>query len=248
MTRKFSQARREAFLAALRETGNRTLAAERAKVSRSWVSLHRRSDAEFRRACEEAVREAKERLAAHPDREPPTGWGFLDGEELVVRGTGGSGGGKRVQIARARLRQWSPRVEERFLAALTATCNVKAACAEVGLTPASAYNHRNRWQRFAERWDAAIEIGYVQLECGLIHAAGNLLSGDGITEVGPIRDMTADQAIHLLHMHKHQVHRLGRRPGLRAREPDIEDVRAEILRKAAALERRRALDEARRRD
>ena len=149
MTRKFSQARREAFLAALRETGNRTLAAERAKVSRSWVSLHRRSDAEFRRACEEAVREAKERLAAHPDREPPTGWGFLDGEELVVRGTGGSGGGKRVQIARARLRQWSPRVEERFLTALTATCNVRAACAEVGMTPASAYAHRGRWANFA---------------------------------------------------------------------------------------------------
>jgi hypothetical protein len=38
-------------------------------------------------------------------------------------------------------------------------------------------------------------------------------------------------------MHKHQVHRLGRRPGLRAREPDIEVVRAEILRKVAAMER-----------
>ena len=35
--------------------------------------------------------------------------------QLVVRGTGGTGGGKRVQIARARLKQWSPRVEERFL-------------------------------------------------------------------------------------------------------------------------------------
>ena len=256
MTRKFSQARREAFLAALRETGNRTLAAERAKVSRSWVSLHRRSDAEFRRACEEAVREAKESLAAHPDREPPTGWGFLDGEELVVKGTGGSGGGKRVQIARARLRQWTPRVEERFLAALAATCNVRAACAEVGLTPASAYNHRGRWPRIAERWDEAIQIGYAQLEWGLIRAACNLFSAGSEAdpedrrpvEVGPIREMTAADAIHLLHMHKHQVHRIGKRPGLRAREPDIEEVRAEILRRVAAMERadkrRLAADEA----
>jgi hypothetical protein len=253
MTRKFGQARKAAFLAALRETGNRTIAAERAKVSQSWVQLHRSSDPEFKRACDQAREEAKAvlRQAQHERGNgcaPPSGWGFLDGEELVVKGTGGAGGGKRVQIARARLKQWSPRVEERFLAALAATCNVKAACAEVGLTPASAYNHRNRWPRFAERWNEAIEIGYVQLECGLIETAGNLFSSDGPVEVGPIREMTAGHAIHLLHMHKHQVHRIGKRPGLRAREPDIEDIRAELLRKAAALERRRALQGARRRD
>jgi hypothetical protein len=38
-------------------------------------------------------------------------------------------------------------------------------------------------------------------------------------------------------MHKHQVHRLGKRPGLRAREPDIEEVRALILRKVNAVKR-----------
>jgi hypothetical protein len=35
MTQKLGQARRDAFLKALRETGNRTLAAEAAKVSQS---------------------------------------------------------------------------------------------------------------------------------------------------------------------------------------------------------------------
>ena len=237
MTRKFGQARRDAFLAALRETGNRTLAAERAKVSQSWVTLHRSRDPAFRRACEEALRQARDRLGAHPERKPPSGWGFLDGEELVVKGTGGAGGGKRVQIARARLRQWTPRAEERFLAALAATCNVKAACAEVGLTAASAYNHRRRWQRFAERWDEALGIGYEQLELGLIEQACNLFSGEGPVEAGPIRGMTVGHAIHLLHMHKHHIHGLGKRPGLRAREPDIEVVRAEILRMVAAMER-----------
>jgi hypothetical protein len=199
--------------------------------------LHRKGDAEFRRACEEAVRKARAGLTPHPARDPPTGWGFLDGEELVVKGTGGSGGGKRVQIARARLRQWTPRVEERFLATLTATCNVRAACDEVGLTPASAYNHRRRWQRFAERWKEAVEIGYTQIELGLIETFGNLFGSEGPVEAGPIRSMTADHAIHLLHMHKHQVHRLGKRPGLRAREPDIEHVRAEIQRLVDAMKR-----------
>ena len=169
--------------------------------------------------------------------EPPSGWGFLDGAELVVRGTGGSGGGKLVQVARARVRQWSPRVEERFLATLAATCNVKAACAAVGMSAASAYNHRGRWPRFAERWDAAVEEGYVRLELGLIHAAGNLFSDEEPAEAAPVTAITADHAIHLLHMHKHQVHRIGGRPGLRAREPDIEVVRADIQRKVEAMKR-----------
>jgi len=237
MTRKFSQARKDAFLAAVRETGNQTIACERAKVSRSWVQLHRSEDAAFRHAVDEAVAEAKARLGSHPERRPPTGWGFLDGEELVVKGTGGAGGGKRVQIARARVRQWSPRVEERFLAALGSTCNVKAACAEVGLTPASAYGHRKRWPAFARRWHASVEQGYQQIEMGLIECAGSFLSGEELPDAAPLTGMTVDHAIHVLHMHKHQVHRIGGRPGLRAREPDLEEVRAFIERKLQAMQR-----------
>src|SRR5690349_15806794 len=158
MTAKMSEARRRAFLSALTDTGNQTLAAERAKVSRSWVQLQRSTDADFKRAVEDAVAAARELLGPNAACKPPAGWGFLDGEELVVKGTGGPAppgarhgglGGKRVQIARARIKQWSPRVEKRFLETLSATCNVKAACAEVGLTPASAYAHKKRWQGFA---------------------------------------------------------------------------------------------------
>jgi hypothetical protein len=242
MTAKFGEARRNAFLAALRESGNQTLAAERAKVSRSWVSLHRSGDPAFRKAMDEAIAETRAMLrqAQHQRGagvEPPRGWGFLDGAELVVRGTGGSGGGKRVQVARARVRGWSPRVEARFLSTLAATCNVKAACAEVGLTAASAYGHRRRWPAFAERWRAAVDQGYMQLEMGLIEQAGNIFSGEEPIEAESISGMTADHAIHLLHMHQHQVHGIGRRPGLRARLPDIEEVRTELLRKVEAMER-----------
>jgi hypothetical protein len=205
------------------------------------VQLHRSEDGGFRQAVDEAVADAKARLGSRSGRRPPTGWGFLDGEELVVKGTGGTGGGKRVQIARSRLKQWSPRVEDRFLATLAATCNVKAACAEVGLTPASAYGHRRRWAGFARRWRAALEEGYDRLEMGLVAAAGNFLSGeelpDALPDFGPITGMTVEHAIHLWHMHKHQVHRIGGRPGLRAREPDIEDVRAHILRVAEVVNR-----------
>lgn len=164
----------------------------------------------------------------------------------MVKGTGGAGGGKRVQIARARLKQWSPRVEERFLATLAATCNVKAACAEVRLTPASAYNHRKRWRAFAERWDEAIEIGYSRIECGLLEHAGNLFSGEGPPVLSSMPEMTAAQAIHLLHMHKHQVHGLGKAPGKRWKPPpSLNDpgMRESILRKLELVQALKGSDE-----
>ena len=236
MVAKFGEARRRAFLSALRETGNQTLAAERAKVSLSWVKLHRSSDPAFRRASEQAVAEAAERLGGR--LRPPSNWGFLDGHELVVKGSNR----RRVQIARARVRQWSPRVEERFLTVLASTCNVRAAAAAVGMHSSSAYHHRRRWPGFAERWRAAVEIGYHQLEFGLIEAAGNFLSGEELPDPAPLAGMTVGHAIHLLHMHKHEVLRLGRRRSTRPREPDIEEVRAELLRRVEAI---KAADHAR---
>jgi hypothetical protein len=231
MSAKTSNARREAFLKAVRETGNQSLAAERAKVSRSWVQLHRSTDPAFDAEVRAAVAQAKESLAWAPDRVrgargsngPPRGWGHLDGEELVVKGTGGSGGGKRIQIARARLKQWTPRVEERFLATLAATCNVKAGCAEIGLTAASAYGHRKRWPAFAARWDAAILAGYERLEGGLTASAIALLDPELPELYGPpitpvVAPMRVDDAIRLVRLHERRAReatarRLGRARG-----------------------------------
>lgn len=259
MTRKFDAARREAFLAALRACGNQTLAAERAKVSRSWVQLRRAEDPGFRLAVAQAVAAAGEALRNGRNARDGNGAGYARGEELVVRGTGGSrgadggtgsadaGGPRRVQIARARVRQWSPRVEERFLSALAATCNVKAACAEVGLSPASAYNHRNRWPAFARRWSEAVKLGHMLIESALIQAACNVFSSTGevvpapVGPAGAVREITAAQAIHLLHMHKNHVQGVGRPPGRWRRAPDPDAMRASILRKIAAIERSRDL-------
>lgn len=250
LSKRFSAQRKRAFLTYLSQSGNQTLSAERAKVSRSWVQLHRSTDADFDAACREAIEEARERLieVARLRRDPPPpsadipsadarrslevrsapplkgrgdAWRYHDGAELVVEsvvaGTGGSGGGKRVQVRRARLKQWTPRVERRFLAALAVTCNVKAACAEVGLWPPSAYNHRHRWPEFARAWDEAVETGYVRIEAALVEH-GRLSFGP--REEAPelaMPPMTFDQALHLLHMHKHQVRKVGKRPGLRER-------------------------------
>ena len=235
MSKKFSGARRNAFLRALGQTGNQTLAAERSKVSLAWVKLHRSNDPAFARAMERAMAEAAERLGG--SLRPESRWGFLDGAELVVRGTGGAGGGKRVQIARARARQWTPRLEDRFLEVLGSTCNVRAAASAVGMHSGSAYDHRGRWPAFAERWRVALEQGYLQLECGLIEAAGNFLSGEDVPDPSPLTGMTVGEAMHLLYMHRPTVRGIGKPPLARARQPDIEEVRATIMRRLEAIKR-----------
>jgi len=260
MSAKMSEARRAAFFAALRETGNQSLAAEAAKVSRSWVALHRANDADFRRELEAALRQARDRLDRHPERRPPSGWGYLDGEELVVKGSGGPGGGRRVQIARARLRQWTPRIEERFLAALMATGNVGASLAEAGMSKGSAYAHRKRWPGFARRWDEAVAFAEMQLGHALVHHAANPFSGRALPEPDeveivagaaparapprPVHRLTPDQALHNLHMHQHQVRGFGGRPGRQAEPMASGEAARIILAKVEAIERAAGLSEA----
>lgn len=223
MSKKFSASRRRAFLTYLSQTGNLTLSAERAKVSRSWVCLQRASDAGFDAACRRAIGEAKERLKAGPlgqeqtlplpppasgrgeigkrgrgSRRPPAGWEFAAGEELVVNGSNA----RRVQVRRAKLSQRTARVEDRFLAVLSATCNVKAACREVGLWPPSAYNHRKRWPDFARRWDQAIAIGTVELECRLHETIRHHFDRELPEPEAPLRDISVMDAIRLLQMYR----------------------------------------------
>lgn len=235
MSAKTSPARIEAFFRALAETGNRTIAAERAKVSQSWVTLHRSTDPDFRARMEAAVRGARERLRAAAGGDggvkPASGWGSLDGEELVVRG----GNGRRTQIARARLRQWTPRAEDRFLAVLAATCNVKAACAAVGLTAVSAYAHRQRWPRFMERWRAAVDTGYLRIQTGLVEHAGSMFCSAELPPEIDLPPMSIEQAMQVLWMHQNEVRGIGRKPGRWQRTRNFDEVRAGILRKVEAI-------------
>jgi hypothetical protein len=215
MSAKTSSQRRAAFFAALSETGNQTIAAERARVSRSWVQLQRSIDPEFRAQVAAAVAEARAsilalRMSGEGGCKPPAKWGAQEGEDLVLRG----GRGKRVQIARARLRQWTPRLEELFIRALTATCNVKLACRAVGLSAPSAYKHRERWPAFAERWDAAIPAGWTNVDSALVTGAIALLDPevDPPEALGP---MSVDQAIRLVGLHQRRAIGIGKWPGVR---------------------------------
>jgi hypothetical protein len=251
MYKKMSERRRAAFLKALEATGNVTLSAERACVSRSWVLLHRKEHPEFDAACRAAIGKARQsfdpstssgqaklRTSGEGGRRPPGDWGHLEGVELVVRGSGGSGGGRRVQIARARAGQITARTEKRFLATLAATCNVKAAYQAAGISKGAIYTHRQRWPAFATRWDDALDTGYAKIQAALVDAACNLFSDlapEGIEVDGPIPAMRFEDAMHLLHMHRKYLHGTGRGDGL------IERRRKDQASVAALVKRMKAL-------
>ncbi len=63
MSKKTSEARKSAFFTALAETGNQTISAERAGVSRSWVVQQQAADAAFRAEMDSCIAAANARLA-----------------------------------------------------------------------------------------------------------------------------------------------------------------------------------------
>lgn len=255
MTKKTCQRRTEAFFTALAETGNQTISAERARVSRSWVTLHRATDPAFKARMAVCIAEARARLSSAQDVKPYRKWANIDGERLVVRGSGGRGAGRRVQVSRARLKQWTAAEEARFLAVLSATCNVRLACQEVGLSIASVYGHRNRWAEFAKRWDDALEMGYATLQSAMLERATLSLDPYAFDYLEdwqpalPIAPMTPEQCLALLHMNKNSAFRVwARRNGQRGWGPNPkaemsgEELTEAILKKLRVLAKRRGID------
>lgn len=243
MTVKMSGKRREAFLAALEASGNQTLAAERACVSRSWVCKARAVDPEFDSKVRAAIEAADARLRGGEGNRPAArGWGHLDGVELVVRGSNR----RQAQIARARAGQWTARSEDRFLQVLASTCNVKAAYLEAGKSKGSAYTHRRRWPAFARRWDEAEKMGSIRVELALVENAGNPFSTRGQPPLAPMPAMRIEDMYQVLWMHQYRTARLGRPPGRQRRAMDGGEACSRISKCIDAIERGESLGEAQR--
>lgn len=198
MSAKNSPRHRRAFLEALAETGNVTLAADQVRVSKDWAYKLRRRDLAFDADFREAVAAFRNSRPEFPDsgegplhrfrRSPSLRGHSIDpagsmeplsplrprnlGEETVLE----RGNGRRVQVKRARPGQWNQETEQHFLAALMACCNVQAAAAHVGKSAFAAYYQRRRDPGFARRWGQAIETGMCELEAVLIQNACHFLN------------------------------------------------------------------------
>ncbi len=76
-----------------------------------------------------------------------------------------------VQCAAVRKDGWTKARREGFFAVLSATCNVRASAAAMGMTDCGAYHVRRRDPVFAAQWREALAEGYGRLEQALMALA-----------------------------------------------------------------------------
>ena len=139
--------------------------------------------------------------------------------------------------------RWTEQSEAIFLDSLAGSCNVTWSAAQAGFNEMTAYYHRRRDPGFADRWQSALDHGYVRLEAALLKTATDYLEHGRASS--PIRDMTVTDALHILRLHRATVRGAGgRQAGWRSPPRSLDQMRDSILSKLEAIEafrRREAL-------
>ena len=146
--------------------------------------------------------------------------------------------GAKTKLVRTKGKRWSGAAEAKFLEVLAASANVSAAAEAAGFSTPAIYKRRLNDVGFALRWGQAMELGYTRLECLALAAGTSALEGVPLAADHPMPAVTMADVLNLLRLHRAQV-RGGaeQRYGWRRQEPEIEEVRAEVLRKVEAMER-----------
>lgn len=255
LRRGSGQAWRRQFLRELARSGNVASAARACGLDPTFPYQSRRRDPAFAVSWDRALAAARERLGAGAggdlpqdgatSPETPASAGdqkslrkgklTLRLDEIVRNSKTG-----HPKVVRVRQGRWSAKVEAAFLAELTATANVNAAARAAGVTPQCVYLRRKHYPAFKAEWDAAVAEGFARIETLVVCAATATLQPEPLPERAyEAPQMSMDQAIKIWLTHRAggpgaQKRRLG---GMPRREPDIEEVRQEILRKVAAMER-----------
>ena len=220
-----------AFLRALRRTGNVREAAR--EIGKNYGTMqHRRGrDPAFAARWDAALVPATARLrerggARRPGEAPPSALGTatraqghrtLGGEEVVIARKDGT-----LQVRRAQPGKLTAACEQAFLAALSATANVKLSAAAAGAAEAAFYRRKRRDPGFAREWRLALQRGYEQLECALLATASVASSehdGWRHNDPPPVPPMTANQALQLLYLHQKEARLWAERPDMYARCP-----------------------------
>lgn len=219
------------FLEALAVCGSVKAAAGAAGVDKSTVYYSRKAHAGFAARWDVALAAARGRLMRG---EAPA----LKRDEIVRASRHG-----RPCVMRVGPGRWSAAKEAVFLSALEEGANVKRAAAAAGISTCTLYTRRRREPAFFAAWAEAVRGGYLDVEALLIENAKTVLGGgEPAAEDGERRltgEMSVADAINILKLHRASVKGgAPQRYDWRAQEPDIEEVRAEILRKVEAMERK----------
>ncbi len=221
----------QSFLAALRRTGNARLAARELGVHRSTFTKRRAKSAAFAAEWDAALALAHARLNA-PGPPPFTGEGNRSPQ---ANGRGGprppcskEGGEPRViRLANGRLQLRAPspgvrRIDQAarqaFLAALSATANVRLSARAAGFAHSSFYRLRDYDPAFAREMRMAKEMGFDRIEMALIEGfAPESCRDDAWRHNDPpaIPPMSAAQALQLLYLHQKEARLWSERPDRR---------------------------------
>jgi len=234
--RRFTAERRAQFLEHLRRTGNQGAAAKAVGMHRDNVDKRRKRDAEFAIACMAAEEEVSQRLAGA--RDPFDGVG--DAEfETIRRGRKG-----RWQIVATRKGKWSKKVEDMFFDVLRTCGNVAASARAVGFSESLIWQRRRAWPGFRQRMEETLEEAEIVLEFRAATCGNNVAPPEDekaavARQRPPPPPFDPEFALRFLKW-REEKRRGGGRRGRRPREPTIEEVRDEVLRRIAAIRRHRA--------
>ena len=250
---------RRAFLRELARGGSVTRAAEACGICKTTPYQLRKTNAAFAASWTRALERARDRLSPREDGALPPDGAF----SMEVPASAGTREARLRPILRPNetIRssktgkccimktgpgRWNAKAEAAFLAELTASANVKAAARAAGVSTVAVYNRRKLWPAFKAEWDAAVAEGFARIETLVVCAATTTLDPEPLPprawECGlEAERMTMDQALKvwLAHNARNQAGTKRRLGGPPRREPDIEEVRQEILRKVAAIKRMR---------
>ncbi len=137
------------------------------------------------------------------------------GESVVVRTRKG-----KLQLRPAHKGKLTKAAEQAFLAALSATANIRLSAAAAGASPAAFYRRRNKNPGFAREFRLALAMGYERLEMACLAAArADSHEDDQWRHAAPppIPPMSANQALQLLFLHEKSVRQGWDKPHRRRR-------------------------------
>jgi len=221
-----------AFLRLLRRTGNVRETVRRMGAHRATFTKRRAAHPAFAAAWDAALAQADARLN---DPSPPTNGASRKranaaaaaaaAEPLVQRTPSG-----RLQLRRPGGRHRVTRdAEQAFLAALSATANIRWSAAAAGFSPATFHARRKASPAFAREMRLALEMGYDRIEMALIASWSPDSHADDAwrhNDPPPIPPMSANQALQLLYLHQKQARLLAEPDHIKRRKGESNEARS----------------------
>ena len=155
--------------------------------------------------------------------------------------------GGKLQLRLAQPDKLTKAAEQAFLAALSATANIRLSAAAAGASPAAFYRRRRQDAAFAREFRIALKMGYERLQCAMLQAAlPESREHDGWRRCSPppIPPLTADQALQLLFHHQKSVELGWDLPHRRRRRGESDETYSARLAAMWSHEQARAAEDA----